>query len=118
MVAAQGGNPDAPLPVARHAETVVAERDGYLAFLDAMAVGLAAWRLGAGRQRQGEPVQAAAGVRWHARPGDRVTQGQPLLTLCTDTPERLPAALAELAGAYGIEDAAPPPRPLVLGRIG
>lgn len=70
MIRAQGGDPEAPLATARHSETVTTPADGHLSRLDAMAVGLAAWRLGAGRQRQGEPVQAAAGVRWHAGLGE------------------------------------------------
>ena len=70
--------------------------------LDAMAVGLAAWRLGAGRAEAGRRVQAGAGVEWHARPGDTVTEGQPLLTLHTDEPERFERALASLEGGYDV----------------
>ena len=92
MIRAQGGDPDAPLPVAKHTEVVTAEADGYLTGMDAMAVGLAAWRLGAGRAVQGDPVQAAAGVTWHAGVGDQVRAGQPLFTLHTDTPERIERA--------------------------
>ena len=73
--------------------------------LDAMAVGMAAWRLGAGRARQGVAVQAGAGVEWHARPGDTVTEGQPLLTLHTDEPERFERALASLEGGYDVSPA-------------
>src|SRR5690606_31363423 len=87
MISAQGGDPDAPLPTAKETETVTAERDGVLTRLDAYAVGVCAWRLGAGRARQGDAVQAAAGVELHAKPGDRVRAGQPLLTMHTDTPE-------------------------------
>ncbi|MBL1065736.1 thymidine phosphorylase [Streptomyces sp. 7-21] len=97
MIAAQGGDPDAPLPSARERHTVPAPASGVLTRLDAYGVGLAAWRLGAGRARKEDPVQAAAGVELHAKPGDRVTEGQPLLTLHTDTPDRFPAALAALA---------------------
>jgi thymidine phosphorylase len=99
MVAAQGGDPDAPLPWAKATEVVTAEADGVLARLDALQVGVAAWRLGAGRSRKEDPVQAGAGVVWHARPGDRVTAGQPLLTLHTDTPERFARAKEALVGA-------------------
>jgi len=102
MVAAQGGDPDAPLPVARHTHVVPAPASGTLARLDALAVGTAAWRLGAGRARKEDPVQAGAGVVWHARPGDEVTEGRPLLTLHTDTPERFERALAALEGAYDV----------------
>ncbi len=102
MIAAQGGDPDAPLPVAREVHTVVAPTTGVLSRLDAHAVGVAAWRLGAGRARKEDPVQAAAGVVWHARPGETVLRGQPLLDLHTDAPEKIPAALEALAGGWEI----------------
>lgn len=86
--------------------------------LDAMGVGIAAWRLGAGRVRQGEPVQFGAGVEMHAKPGDPVSAGQPLLTLHTDTPETFQGAVAALADAYAIGTDAPARVPLVLDRIG
>jgi thymidine phosphorylase len=88
--------------------------------LDAMAVGMAAWRLGAGRARKEDPVQAGAGVVWHARPGDEVTEGQPLLTLLTDEPERFDRALESLEGGYDVEPVGTPydPSPLVIERIG
>ena len=117
MIRAQGGDPDAPLPVARHTEVVTAEADGYITSMDAMGVGLAAWRLGAGRAKQGEPVQAAAGVTWHAGVGDTVRAGQPLFTLHTDTPERIEHARQALSGAVTVADAPPQRRPLVLERI-
>lgn len=100
MIAAQDGDPDAPLPAARHTETVPAPETGVLTHLDAYAVGLAAWRLGAGRAARNEPVQAAAGIELHAKPGDHVTAGEPLLTLHTDTPERIPRATDALTGAF------------------
>jgi thymidine phosphorylase len=102
MVSAQGGDPDADLPTARESHPVLADADGVLGRLDAMAVGVSAWRLGAGRARKEDPVQAAAGVELHAKPGDEVTRGQPLLTLHTDTPERFERALAALEGAWDI----------------
>jgi len=121
MIAAQGGDPDAALPVARESEQVLAESDGVLDSLDALAVGVAAWRLGAGRARKEDPVQAGAGVELHAKPGDRVRAGQPVLTLHTDTPERFARAREALLGAIGISPAgsvAPSPqRALVLDRI-
>ncbi|UCN13855.1 thymidine phosphorylase [Cellulomonas iranensis] len=103
MIAAQGGDPDATLPVARESEQVLAERDGVLTTLDAYAVGVAAWRLGAGRARKEDPVQAGAGVEIHARPGDTVRAGQPLLTLHTDTPERFGRAREALAGGVVVD---------------
>ena len=117
MIAAQGGDPAAPLPAARHTEVVTAEADGVIAAMDAMAVGLAAWRLGAGRAKQGDPVQAAAGVTWAASVGDRVTRGQPLFTLHTDTPERIERAREALAGAVAYTDRPVKRGPLVLQRI-
>ena len=117
MIAAQGGDPDAPLPTARHTEVIVAERDGVLTSMDAMAVGLAAWRLGAGRARQGDPVQEAAGVTWQATVGDRVRAGDPLFTLHTDTPERIERARQALDGAVSYAEDAPPRGSLVLERI-
>ncbi|MFH0242659.1 thymidine phosphorylase [Streptomyces sp. HK10] len=119
MITAQGGDPDAPLPVARERHTVTAPASGVLTGLDAYAVGVAAWRLGAGRARKEDPVQAGAGVELHAKPGDRVSAGAPLLTLHTDTPERFDYALEALAGdAIGIADtASAEPTPLILDRI-
>ncbi|MBC3760149.1 thymidine phosphorylase [Quadrisphaera oryzae] len=102
MVAAQGGDPDAELPVARHTHEVRAGADGTLTRLDAMAVGLAAWRLGAGRARAGESVQAGAGVELRAKPGDAVRAGDVLAVLHTDTPERFDRALAALEGGWDV----------------
>jgi len=118
MIRAQDGDPDAALPVARESHVVTAPSTGVLARLDAMAVGLAAWRLGAGRARKEDPVQAGAGVIWHARPGDAVTEGEPLFTLLTDEPERFDRALASLEGGYDITTDAVTPSPLVIDRIG
>jgi len=101
MISAQGGDPDAELPTARETHEVRATSSGVLTRLDAYAIGVAAWRLGAGRARKEDPVQAGAGVQLHAKPGDRVTEGEVLLTLHTDTPERFDRAEAALDG--GIE---------------
>ncbi|TNC32419.1 thymidine phosphorylase [Mumia zhuanghuii] len=118
MIVAQGGDPDAALPHASDIQVIAADRDGYVGHIDAMAVGLAAWRLGAGRSRPGETVQAGAGVELHARPGDRVRTGQPLMTLHTDTPERFARALAALDDGYALVDEAPAARTTpVLERI-
>ncbi|MEY6565607.1 thymidine phosphorylase [Streptomyces sp. PGLac3x] len=119
MISAQGGDPDAPLPTARHTHTVTAPATGVLSRLDAYDVGVAAWRLGAGRARKEDPVQAAAGIELHAKPGDTVTEGAPLLTLHTDTDERFAGALEALGSAWDI--AAPGTTvdtpPIVLDRI-
>ncbi len=103
-VRAQGGDPDAAMPVARETHVVTAERDGVLVQQDALPFGIAAWRLGAGRARQGDAVQHAAGVDLHAKPGDRVRRGDPLFTLSTDEPERFARALESLEGAYRVGD--------------
>jgi thymidine phosphorylase len=97
---------------------VPAPRDGFVTRMDAYAVGMASWRLGAGRSRPGEAVSAAAGVMCLAKPGEPVTKGQPVLELHGDDPGRLDAARAELDGAIDFGDAAPPPSPLILERIG
>ncbi len=117
MISAQGGDPSAPLSVAREQHVVAAPRDGVLTRLDALAVGVAAWRLGAGRARKEDVVQAGAGVRWHARPGDRVCAGDPLLTLHTDTPERFERALASLEGSYDVADTDVVRPPLIIDRV-
>jgi thymidine phosphorylase len=104
MISAQGGDPAAALPAPKHVHVVEAERDGVLATLDAYGVGVAAWRLGAGRARRGDPVQHAAGILCLAKPGERVAAGQPMLELHTDTPDAVPAALASLAGALVISE--------------
>ena len=117
LVAAQGGDLSIPLPIGAHSETVTAGRGGTMGDIDAMAVGLAAWRLGAGRSRPGERVQHGAGIRIHRRPGEPVAAGEPLFTLYTDTPERFGAAMAELDGGWSVGDTAPPPRPLIIDRI-
>jgi thymidine phosphorylase len=118
MIAAQGGDPDAALPVAREQHVIAAPASGTLARLDAYAVGVAAWRLGAGRARKEDPVQAGAGVELHAKPGDTVTAGQPLLTLHTDSPERFADAEEALSGAFEIGAGAPAERrSIVLDRI-
>ncbi len=120
MIRAQGGDPDAPLPVARERHVVTAPATGVLNSLDAYAVGVAAWRLGAGRARKEDAVQAGAGVELHAKPGDSVAEGQPLLTLHTDTPDAFAYALEALSGAYSVAapDTALTPKPIILERIG
>jgi thymidine phosphorylase len=102
MIAAQGGDPDAPLAVARHIRTVPAPAEGWLRRLDARAVGNAAWRLGAGRARKEDPVSAAAGVLCLAKPGDWVQEGEPLLELRADDESRFAAGLAALGDAFEI----------------
>jgi thymidine phosphorylase len=119
MISAQGGDPCAPLPVARETHVVPAPASGVLTRLDAYDVGVATWRLGAGRTRKEDPVQAAAGVELHAKPGDLVSEGAPLLTLHTDTPDKFPYALRALSDAVTVSPASTPftPPPLILDRI-
>ncbi|MFE1903733.1 thymidine phosphorylase [Streptomyces gardneri] len=119
MIAAQGGDPDATLPVAREQHVVTAQASGVLTRLDAYDIGVAAWRLGAGRARKEDPVQAGAGVELHAKPGDTVTAGQPLLTLHTDTPEKFDYALKSLNESWDIAPAgtAFTANPIVMDRI-
>lgn len=117
LIAAQGGDLGAPLPIGAHSETVTAPRGGTMGDIDAMAVGLAVWRLGAGRSAPGERVQFGAAMRIHRRPGEPVAAGEALFTLYTDTPERFASALSELDGAWSVGDQAPPTRPLIIDRI-
>ena len=118
MVRAQGGDPDAPLPAAAHVQTWPSPGTGWLSRLDALAVGTAAWRLGAGRARKEDDVSAAAGVICLAKPGDRVEAGQPLLELRADDPGRFGAALAALEGAAEVSAQGPPaPVPPVIETI-
>ena len=119
MIRAQDGDPDAILPTSRESHVVSAPASGVLTRLDAMAVGMAAWRLGAGRAKQGAAVQDGAGVVWHARPGDQVTAGEPLFTLHTDEAERFERALDSLEGGYDIAESGTSytPGPLVIDRI-
>ncbi|MFG1881753.1 thymidine phosphorylase [Micromonospora sp. NPDC049102] len=118
MIRAQGGDPDAPMPTAAEVEVVRADEDGYVAAVDAYAMGLAAWRLGAGRARKEDPVSAPAGVVLHKRPGDAVRAGDPLYELRAEDPARISAALAEATRAVHIAPSAPTVGPLVIERIG
>jgi thymidine phosphorylase len=117
MISAQGGDPDAALPTPKETHVITAPASGTLTRLDAMSVGVAAWRLGAGRSRPGEQVQAAAGVLMHAKPGDQVTAGQPLLSLQTDTPERFERAIAALDKGYDIGTSRSDAPSVVIDRI-
>jgi len=117
MIRAQGGDPEADLPVASHKHVVTAPAAGVLSTLDAYGVGVAAWRLGAGRARKEDPVQAGAGVLCLAKLGDVVAEGQPLLELHTDTPDAVEGALQALEGAYSVSASAPERSPLVIDTI-
>jgi thymidine phosphorylase len=121
MISAQGGDPDAKLPVAKEKLIITAHSTGTVLSMDAMKVGLAAWRLGAGRSRQGEAVQAGAGIEIHAKPGDTITNGAPLFTLHTDTPAAFARAQESLVDSVRIGDLAAGEKidrlPLIIERI-
>jgi thymidine phosphorylase len=116
MITAQGGDPDAALPVPAESHPVLAPSTGVLSRLDAYGVGVAAWRLGAGRARKEDPVSHAAGVILHAKPGDEVREGEPLLTLHADSESRFERALEALEDAYEI-GGEPDPQPLIIDRL-
>jgi thymidine phosphorylase len=119
MIRAQGGDPDAKLPVAKESHQILAEESGEILEMNALAVGISAWRLGAGRSQQGESVQAGAGIEIHAKPGDSIKSGQPLFTLHTDEPERFERATEALDGAVRISDSGEKTQrlPLILEKI-
>ena len=117
MISAQGGDPDAKLPVAKESQTVTASSNGVITKLDALSVGLASWRLGAGRARKEDPIQFGAGVTLHAQLGDTVKVGDPLYTLYTDEPARFQRASETIENAYSIEAQAVVARKLILDRI-
>lgn len=120
MIAAQGGDPDAALPVARETHTILADRDGILVDQPALPFGIAAWRLGAGRARKEDPVDHAAGIDLHVKIGEPVRAGQPLLTMHTSDPARFDRAVEALEGAWTIGDPGDPVNdggPLVAGRV-
>lgn len=117
MISAQGGDPDATTTRGKHSHTVVADADGTLETLDALSVGIASWRLGAGRARKEDVVQAGAGIELHAQQGDRVAKGQPLLTMYSDDEDRFERSLEALTGGYKIADGPSVERKLVLDKI-
>jgi thymidine phosphorylase len=120
MISAQGGDPDAKLPAAKESHTIVAPSSGVLTDLDALAVGIASWRLGAGRERKEDPIQFGAGVILHAQRGDRVEAGAPLMTLLTDEPSRFARAIESAETGFKIDASASPEsaaRSIVLDRI-
>ncbi|HEY5515137.1 MAG TPA: thymidine phosphorylase [Pengzhenrongella sp.] len=119
MIVAQGGDPDATLPEARETQTILAVADGVVVRLDAFSVGVAAWRLGAGRARRQDAVQPGAGIELYVKPGASVRAGEPIMTLHTDTPERFARASQALEHAVVIapEGSTPPHRSLVIDRI-
>ncbi len=118
MIKAQHGDPAAKLPVAKHEHTILAESSGFVNELDALAVGTASWRLGAGRARKEDPVQFGAGIILHAKRGEKIEKGAPLMTLYTDEAERFDRAVEALSGGIKIEsELSTSFTPLILDRI-
>lgn len=117
LISAQGGDPGAKLPTAKNSHQVLAEQSGFVSKIDALSVGVASWRLGAGRERKEDAVQFGAGVELHVQQGEMIQKGQPLLTLFTDTPERFDRALESLEGAVEYSENAPEPRQIILGKV-
>ena len=117
MVKSQGGDPDGALPIAREKKVITAQSDGLISSMNALQVGISAWRLGAGRERQGEKVQAGAGIEIHAKPGAQVKKGDPIFTLHTDEAARFERAEAALDGAVVIGTSVAESLPLVITKI-
>ena len=117
MISAQGGDPDAELPKAKHSHQIVATESGYVSRLDALEVGVASWRLGAGRERKEDAVQFGAGIELNVQIGSKIEAGQPLMTLFTDTEEKFERAIALASGAVEISNSSVAQRKLILGRI-
>lgn len=117
MIVAQGGDPDAKLPVAKHSHQVIAEQSGYVSKMDALGLGIASWRLGAGRERKEDAVQLGAGIELHAQQGQLIEKGQPLFTLFTDTPERFERAIDALQGSVEYSEKEPEPVAIILGKV-
>ncbi len=118
MIKAQHGDPTAKLQVAKHEHTILAESSGFVNELDALAVGTASWRLGAGRARKEDPVQFGAGIILHAKRGEKIEKGAPLMTLYTDEAERFDRAVDALSGGIKIEsELSSSFTPLILDRI-
>lgn len=117
MISAQGGNPDADLPKAKHSHQILATESGFVSRLDALEVGVASWRLGAGRERKEDAVQFGAGIELNVQIGSRIEAGQPLMTLFTDTEEKFARAIELASGAVEISNSSVAQRKLILGRI-
>jgi thymidine phosphorylase len=117
MISAQGGDPDAELPKAKHSHQILATESGFVSRLDALEVGVASWRLGAGRERKEDAVQFGAGIELNVQIGSRIEAGQPLMTLFTDTEEKFDRAIELASGAVEISNSSVAQRKLILGRI-
>ncbi|MDP6893733.1 MAG: thymidine phosphorylase [Acidimicrobiales bacterium] len=117
MVSAQGGDLSKGLPVADYKKTINASATGYLNKLDCRSVGVAAWRLGAGRAKKEDSVSPTAGVICLAKPGDYINTGEPVLELHGDDANCFDSAIDALEEAIEISDSAPDSSPLILDKI-
>jgi pyrimidine-nucleoside phosphorylase len=104
-IAAQGGDlayVDEPsqLPAAKISRDVPSPRTGFVAALDAREVGLTSMLLGGGRAKKGDSIDHAVGIVLHAKIGDHVEKGQPLLTLYANDEGKLAGAQQRLLAAY------------------
>ena len=117
MISAQGGDPDAKMPKATDSHVIRASQSGFISKLEALSIGVASWRLGAGRERKEDQVQFGAGVELHAQLGDHVKAGEPVMTLYTDTPEKFERAIAIAEESIGFQESKPAVRKLILGRV-
>ena len=117
MISAQGGDLDTPLPKAKEFHTIRASSSGFISRMDALAVGVASWRLGAGRERKEDAVQFGAGIELHHQLGSHISEGDALMTLYTDTPEKFERAIALAESSVEFSDKAPPEREMILGRV-
>ena len=117
MIITQGGDPEIEIPVATNKENVVATKAGYITNLDAYAIGLAAWRLGAGREKKEDSVSKTAGIICLAKEGDYVEKDQPVLELHIDDASRLPLAKAALENAFTMGSEPKEKRKIILDRI-
>ena len=122
MVEAQGGDTSAfddptRLPTANMQEPMLAQHQGYVARLDALTIARASNLLGAGRQRKGDPIDLAVGVVLHAKVGERIEQGQPLLTIHASDARRLEDARRVLETGIALSATPVDSPPLILGRV-
>jgi len=115
---AQGGDPvESALPAAPVVREVVAGTSGRVRSIGAVDVGLAALRLGAGRQTKDQHIDHAVGIRCLKKRGDAVTEGEPIAEIHARTEDAAEQARAEVLAAYELGEEAPPPHPIVLETI-
>jgi pyrimidine-nucleoside phosphorylase len=122
VVEAQGGDPavihEPELLARAPREThVTAPRDGYVVRADALDIGVAAVRLGAGRERKEDPIDPGVGITVLAKVGDRVEADRPLARLTWADPGRLEQALPLVERAFALADEPVAPPPLIHGEV-